>query len=81
MAQVELAEHQGVDAEGTATERYGPKEASAIVMKTLPNEAFLSLPCTCLQSQKSYVLLIFLEISQQILFEIYCRKEVCQGDL
>lgn len=27
MAQVKLAEHQGVDAEGTATKRYGPKEA------------------------------------------------------
>lgn len=48
MAQVELAEHQGVDAEGTATKRYGPKEASETVMKTLSKEAFLSLPSTCL---------------------------------
>lgn len=45
MAQVKLAEHQGVDAEGTATKRYGPKEACEIVMKTLSTEAFLNLPC------------------------------------
>lgn len=48
MAREKLAEHQGVDAGGTATKRYGPKEAWEIVMKTLSKEAFLSLPCTCL---------------------------------
>lgn len=69
MAQVKLAEHQGVDEEGTATKRYGPKGVCEILMKTLSKEAFLSLPCTCMQSQKEYdILFIFLEIPQQILF-------------
>lgn len=48
MAQVKLAEHQGVDAEGTVTKRYGPKEACEIVMKTFSKKALLSLPHTCL---------------------------------
>lgn len=48
MAQVKLAEHQGVDAEGTATKRYGPKGACEIVLETLSKEAFLNLPCACL---------------------------------
>lgn len=47
MAWVKLVEHQGVDAEGTATRRYGPKDACEIVMKTLSKEAFLNFPCTC----------------------------------
>lgn len=48
MAQVKLAEHQGVDAEGIATKRYGPKEACEIVMKTFSKKAFLSLLHICL---------------------------------
>lgn len=69
MAQVKLAQHQGVDEEGTTTKRYSPKGVCEILMNTLSKEAFLSLPRTCLQSQKEYdVLFIFLEIPQQILF-------------
>lgn len=69
MAQVKLEKHQGVDEEGITTKRYGPKGVREILMQTLSKEAFLSLPCTCLQLQKDYdVLFIFLEISQQILF-------------
>lgn len=57
MAQVKLAGHEGVDEEGTTTKRYGPKGVCEILMKTLSKEAFLSLPCICLQSQKECVIL------------------------
>lgn len=57
MAQVKLEKHQGVDEEGTTTKRYGPEGVHEVLMQTLSKEAFLSLPCTCLQLQKEYDIL------------------------
>lgn len=68
MAQVKLAEHQGADEEGTATERYGPKGGCETLLKTLSREALLSLPHTCLKPyEDDDILFLFLEISHQIL--------------
>jgi len=82
MAQVKLAEHQGVDEEGTTTKRYGPKGVCQILMKTLSKEALLSLPCTCLQSQKEYDLLVFFSGNNPADFTLNCcRKAACEGYL